>query len=191
MAGSIRSFFTEGKHLGVELTYSEEAEPLGTAGAAKNAERYLSDPALILNGDSYAEWDLRAMRTLMADREADAVMVLQRVSEVARYGSVELKGDNRIVRFVEKGSKAGAGLINAGAYLLDKEIVLDLPMGVPLSLERDVFPRLLHGRVYGWIAEGSFIDIGIPEDLLRAQTLLAPLAQSSTARQPHHPLPDD
>lgn len=187
LAESIRGHFAEGKQLGVNLTYSEENQPLGTAGAVRNAESHLSDPTLVMNGDSYAEWDLDAIQTLMAEKRADAVMVLQRVSEVARYGSVEVEKDNRVRQFVEKGTKAGAGLINAGVYLLRKDIISNLPEGVALSLERDVFPGLLDRRVYGCIAEGSFIDIGIPEDLLRAQTLLAPLARSSANIQALRP----
>ena len=64
-------------------------------------------------------------------------------------------------------------MINAGVYLLRKEIVSALPAGKAISLERDVFPGLLSGKVYGLISEGIFIDIGIPADLERAQTLLA------------------
>ncbi len=179
MAGSIETHFMTGEELGVHLQYSEENEPLGTAGAVRYAAPYLSDPALILNGDSYTEWDFGAMETMMAAKNADLVMVLQRVDDGARYGSVVIEGDNRVIQFAEKGSITGPGLINAGVYLLRKQIILDLPMGVPLSLEQDVFPGLLNRRVYGWIATGNFIDIGVPEDLRRAQTLLLPQALST------------
>ena len=100
-------------------------------------------------------------------------MVLQTVPEVDRYGSVTVATDGRVTEFVEKGTRAGAGLINAGVYLLRKEIVSALPAGKAISLERDVFPGLLGGEVYGLVSRGIFIDIGIPADLERAQALLA------------------
>ena len=71
-------------------------------------------------------------------------------------------------------SEAGPGLINAGVYLLRKQIVRDLPTSTAISLEREVFPRLLDRGVYGLVCTGLFIDIGIPDDLRQAQTLLAP-----------------
>jgi NDP-sugar pyrophosphorylase family protein len=99
--------------------------------------------------------------------------VLQEVADVTRYGSVALDHDGRITQFVEKGASTGPGLINAGVYLLRKQIVRDLPAGTTISLEREVFPRLLDRRVYGLVCTGLFIDIGIPDDFKRAQMLLA------------------
>src|SRR5262249_14685961 len=128
---------------------------------------------LILNGDSYAEWNFVPMLELFRAKNADMVLVLQAVADVTRYGSVALDRDGRITRFVEKGVQGGPGLINAGVYLLRKQIVCDLPAGTAISLEREVFPRLLDRGVYGLISTGLFIDIGIPDDLKRAQTLLA------------------
>ena len=75
---------------------------------------------------------------------------------------------------LKRASAAGPGLINAGVYLLRKQIVRDLPAGTAISLEREVFPRLLDRGVYGLVCTGLFIDIGIPDDLRRAQSLLAP-----------------
>ena len=88
--------------------------------------------------------------------------------------AVALDHDGRVTQFVEKGVAAGPGLINAGVYLLRKQIVRGLPAGTAISLEREVFPRLLDGRVYGLVCTGLFIDIGIPDDLRRAQGLLTP-----------------
>ena len=112
------------------------------------------------------------MLKLFTVKNADIVVVLQAVADVTRYGSVALDQDGRVTQFVEKGDAAGHGLINAGVYLLRKQIVRDLPAGTAISLEREVFPQLDRG-VYGLISTGLFIDIGIPDDLNRAQTLLA------------------
>jgi len=172
MAEKIESYFGSGNKFGLNIRYSREHEPLGTGGALKLAESLISDPVLVLNGDSYVEWSLVPMLELFTVKNADIVVVLQAVADVTRYGSVALDQDGRVTQFVEKGDAAGHGLINAGVYLLRKQIVRDLPAGTAISLEREVFPQLDRG-VYGLISTGLFIDIGIPDDLNRAQTLLA------------------
>jgi len=172
MAEKIESYFGSGNKFGLNIRYSREHEPLGTGGALKLAESLISDPVLVLNGDSYVEWSLVPMLELFTVKNADIVVVLQAVADVSRYGSVALDQDGRVTQFVEKGDAAGPGLINAGVYLLRKQIVRDLPAGTAISLEREVFPQLDRG-VYGLISTGLFIDIGIPDDWNRAQTLLA------------------
>ena len=179
MADQIEAFFRDGDELGLRISYSRETEPLGTAGAIKLAEPLLSDPVFILNGDSYAEVDLTAMTKLFAERNASVVIALQTVPDVARYGSVTIDRNGRVTQFVEKGTRTGAGLINAGIYLVRKEVISRLPAGEPVSLEKDVFPELLSGPVYGVVSDGLFIDIGIPSDLERAQTVLSPHAHLS------------
>src|SRR5438046_8292576 len=113
------------------------------------------------------------MLELFRAKDADLVLVLQAVADVTRYGSVALNQDGRVTAFIEKGIRAGPGLINAGVYLLRKQIVCDLPAGTAISLEREVFPRRLDRGVYGLVCTGLFIDIGIPDDFKRAQALLA------------------
>lgn len=173
MADCIESYFGDGGRLGLRLHYSRELEPLGTGGALKLAEPAISDPVLVLNGDSYVEWKLAPMLKLFLDKAADAVLVLHAITDVTRYGSVAIDQDGRVTEFIEKGIRAGPGIINAGVYLLRKQIVRDLREGKAISLEKEVFPRLLKGRVYGLVCKGVFIDIGIPEDFNRAQKLLA------------------
>ncbi len=174
-ADQIEDFFGTGEKVGVPIHYSHEEEPLGTGGALKLAEKLLSDPVVVLNGDSYVEWNLADMEDFFRLKDADIVMVLQEVPDVSRYGSVALDPEQRVAEFVEKGSRTGPGLINAGIYLLRKEIVRGLAPGTAISLERDVFPRFLGRKFYGAIARGVFIDIGIPADLERAQTVLRSL----------------
>jgi D-glycero-alpha-D-manno-heptose 1-phosphate guanylyltransferase len=174
MAEKIERYFGDGKQFRLRIRDSREHEPLGTGGALKLAEPLISDPVLVLNGDSYVEWSLVPMLQLLSAKHADLVIVLQAVADVTRYGSVTLDQDDRITHFVEKGIAAGPGLINAGVYLLRKQIVRSLPASTAISLEKEVFPRLLDRQVYGLICTGPFIDIGIPDDLRRAQALLAP-----------------
>lgn len=173
MAAKIESYFGSGNKFDVRIRYSREDKPLGTGGALKLAEPLISDPVLVLNGDSYVEWSLNPMLELFSGKDADLVLVLQAVPDVTRYGTVALDHDGRVTEFIEKGIRAGPGLINAGVYLLGKQVVRDLPAGTAISLERDVFPRLLGRRIYGLVCPGPFIDIGIPDDFKRAQTLLA------------------
>ena len=172
MANQVQAFFGRGEEFGLRVCYSREDKPLGTGGALKLAEPLLSDPVVVLNGDSYVEWNFAATRDLFAQKDASVVMILQAVPDVARYGSVTIEPGGRVTEFVEKGTRTGAGLINAGVYLVRKEIVAALPGGKAVSLERDVFPGLLHGKVYVLVSEGLFIDIGVPADLERAQTVL-------------------
>jgi NDP-sugar pyrophosphorylase family protein len=174
MAEKIERYFGDGKQFALRIRYSREHEPRGTGGALKLAEPLISDPVLVLNGDSYVEWDLVPVQELFKTKDADLVIVLQAVADVTRYGSVALDQDGRVTQFVEKGVAAGPGLINAGVYLLRKQIVRGLPAGTAISLETEVFPRLLDRRVYGLVCTGLFIDIGIPDDLRRAQGLLTP-----------------
>ena len=178
MAEQIEDFFRDGQDLALRISYSREREPLGTGGALKLAEPMLSDPVLILNGDSFVEWSLAATLELFTRRDAAAVIVLQAVPDVARYGSVTIDADGRVTEFVEKGTRTGAGLINAGVYLLRKEMVSALPAGRAISLEKEVFPEQLSSKVYGLVSNGLFIDIGIPADLERAPTVLGPQALS-------------
>jgi NDP-sugar pyrophosphorylase family protein len=172
MAEKIESYFGSGNKLAMRISCSREHEPLGTGGALKLAEPLVSDPVLVLNGDSYVEWRLNPMLELFRAKNADIVIVLQAVADITRYGSVALNQEDRVTEFIEKGARSGPGLINAGIYLLRKQIVRDLPAGTAISLEQDVFPRLLDRKVYGLISTGLFIDIGIPEDFKRAQTAL-------------------
>jgi NDP-sugar pyrophosphorylase family protein len=173
MAEKIESYFGSGNKLAMRIRYSREDEPLGTGGALKLAEPLTSDPMLVLNGDSYVEWSLVPMLKLFMAKNADVVIIVQAVADVARYGSVALDQEGRVTQFVEKGAAVGPGLINAGVYLLRKRIVRELPADTAISLEREVFPRLLDRGIYGLISTGLFIDIGIPDDFKRAQTLLA------------------
>ena len=182
MAEKIESYFGSGSDLGIHIHYSREHEPLGTGGALKLAEAYISDPILILNGDSYVDWNLLSMLELFTSKDAVMVLAVQAVPDIARYGSVTLDHEARVTNFIEKGACAGPGLINAGVYLLKKQVVNDLPAGTPISLEKDVFPRLLANGVYGFVCNGPFVDIGTPDDWRKAQALLGLQASAVTAQ---------
>lgn len=183
MAEKIQSYFGDGNDFGLRLRYSRESEPLGTGGAVKLAESQLSDPVLVLNGDSYVNWSLAPMREIMAAKDALVVMGVQGVTNVTRYGTVAVDREGRITEFVEKGVQSGPGLINAGVYLIRKQIVRNLPASVAISLEKDVFPCLLDHKICAAMCTGPFIDIGTPDDFERAQALLASQTQAASSYQ--------
>jgi NDP-sugar pyrophosphorylase family protein len=175
-AGMIEEHFGDGSRFGVEIAYSREDEPLGTGGAMRLAAGQLSDPVLILNGDSFCEFGLSALSALLERTQADLAMVVWEMVEAGRYGCVSLDGE-RLTGFQEK--KEGAtGWINAGIYLCRRSIIEAIPTGRAVSFERDILPELCRrGRCQVMKATGTFIDIGVPEDYQRAQTVLAPFGR--------------
>src|SRR5436190_15182682 len=96
MAEKIERYFGSGNKFALRIRYSREDEPLSTGGALKLAEPLISDPVLVLNGDSYVEWSLVPMLELFMAKGADMGVVLQAVADVTRYGSVSLAQDTRV-----------------------------------------------------------------------------------------------
>lgn len=173
-AEQIERHFGSGTRWGVSIAYSHETTPLGTGGAIKQAESLLAERFLVLNGDTFAEFDLPAMTSLFDARAAQLVMALKTVTDVARYGAVLLDAEQRVSAFVEKGGSAGGGYINAGIYLIDRALLAEIAPGQPVSLEKDVMPGVLaRKQLFACEMPGAFIDIGVPEDYFRAQAVLA------------------
>jgi mannose-1-phosphate guanylyltransferase len=151
--------------------------PLGTGGPIKNAEKIIGgkEPFLVLNGDVLTNIDYAELvKRHRANKKATATIALYRVEDPSRYGVVELTRDNRVIRFVEKPqlAKAPSNLINAGIYVLEPEVFDYIPSGKRVSIEREIFPKLAEeGKLYGYHFEGLWIDIGKPEDYLKANKL--------------------
>lgn len=167
MSDKIKSFFNDGKRLGMDITYSEEENPLGTAGAIKNAQKYLgSESFLVFNGDTYSKIDLSQFLKFHQENGGEFTISLKESEEASNYGIVILKG-NRVSSFTEKGS-AQKGLINTGVYILNPGIFGLIETGRNVSLEREVFPYLAEeGRLFGHIQSGYFMDIGRPETYMQ------------------------
>ncbi|HTX70290.1 MAG TPA: NDP-sugar synthase [Thermoleophilia bacterium] len=161
----------DGRGTGVRVEHVREASPLGTAGAVANCAAVLrGGPLFALNGDVLSGVDLSAMVRAHEASGAMATICLTRVDDPSRYGVARLNADRSIKEFVEKPERwSGTALINAGVYLLDREVIDLIPAGAPRSLERDVFPRLAAaGRLFGWVDTGYWRDIGTPESYLGA-----------------------
>lgn len=159
---------------GIKLRYSKEDRPLGTGGPLRLAREALCDGCfLMLNGDVFSNIDYRGLLGAHSSRRplgALATITLFEVEDPSRFGVVELAEPMRIVRFVEKPRReeAPSRLINAGAYALEPEVIDYVKEG-KCSIEREVFPRLAaEGRLYGFEHRGLWVDIGKPEDFMRA-----------------------
>lgn len=165
----IKEYFQDGGKWGVEIEYSEEEKPLGTGGAIKLAESFVSsDNFLVLNGDSYLDIDFNELIEFHKLREASATLALVQISKPDRYGLVEIDEDYQITSFRGKGAVSKSNLINGGVYVFHKK-VLNLISEGSVSLEKDIFPKLIGKRFYGKPQRAYFIDIGIPQDYNRVQ----------------------
>ena len=159
------------------IIYSREERPLGTGGPIKRAADMLQDgdPFLVLNGDVISDIDYRRLVDFHRRKGGLATIALFQVPDPSRYGAVELDGEGRILRFVEKPEpgRAPSNLVNAGIYVLDRKVLDYIPEGRPVSTEKEVFPVLAReGVLYGFEARGLWVDIGVPEDYLTANGLL-------------------
>ncbi len=168
---AMREVLGNGEELGLELTYVVEPKPLGTGGALKYAEDLLEDRFLMLNGDTLTDIDLTAQLEQHERTGARGTLALFPVEDPSAYGLVPLHDDDSVKEFLEKPGQdepITTNLINAGAYVLEKEILADLaPAGTNISIERDVFPDLVGHGLYGYRAGGYWLDIGTPERYLR------------------------
>jgi mannose-1-phosphate guanylyltransferase len=171
---------------GMRLRYVVEDEPLGTAGPVRLAldSELLDERLLVLNGDVLTDIDLAAELAQHEQTAARCTLALIEVEDTASYGVVPTDADGRVEAFLEKtGGAVPTNRINAGAYVLEREVVEALvPAGRAVSFEREVFPRLVGDGLYGWAADGYWIDIGTPERYLEAtHDLLAGAVESALA----------
>ena len=168
----------------LELVYSRESEPVGTAGALRLALPCLnSDPVLVMNGDSWCDLDLPAFLSWHRQKEAIASLGLVHLPDTARFGRVSFDGNGGILSFGEKAS-AGAGWINAGVYLLSQSLLQTIPAQRSVSMEYEIFPRLIGNGLFGYAEGNRFLDIGTPESYAEAENvLLANSAPDRSGRQ--------
>ncbi len=173
LVDDVRRSLGDGAAHGVRLRYAVETEPLGTAGGVRNAIDLVRGLVVVLNGDILADPDLSAMLRFHAERGSRATLYLTRVSDPTQYGLVELASDGAIAAFVEKPEpgRVTTDTVNAGAYVLDREIVQAIPTDRPVSIERETFPGLLCDRVpfFGWVSSNYWLDIGNPAKYRQGQ----------------------
>lgn len=179
-AEQIEEEFGDGRKWDVSIEYSRESSPLGTAGALKLAEHLLQQVPefLVMNGDSFLEVNFGQLIGFHRAHGGWATIAVRRVADAARYGTVQVDGQNRVVCFREKTGFREPGVINGGVYLFNRGILRRIPER-PASLERDVLPGLLERGTFAFEQNGMFIDIGTPEDYARAQALCHALSQAA------------
>jgi D-glycero-alpha-D-manno-heptose 1-phosphate guanylyltransferase len=158
---------------GIEVDYVVESVPLGTGGAIRLAlAQAREESVLVLNGDTFLDADYAAMLRFHASEGAEATLAVVHRDDVSRYGSVIIEGE-RIAGFEEKG-RTGSGWISAGTYVLSRNLAWPPALPEKFSIEFDFFvPEVARLRPAAFKVDGFFLDIGVPEDLDRAQTELA------------------
>jgi mannose-1-phosphate guanylyltransferase len=164
---------------GLSIKYSRDPPhmPLGTAGPIKKAEKLLGhdDPFLVINGDIFADLSYKEILESHLEGKAVATIALHEVEDPSRYGVAEMAENNRIKQFIEKPTRetAPTNLINAGVYVLSPKIFEYIPARRAVSMEREVFPKLVEEKaLYGHKISGLWIDIGRPEEYLQTNRIL-------------------
>jgi NDP-sugar pyrophosphorylase family protein len=152
------------------VTWITEKEPLGTSGAVAGASELLDDTFLVLNGDILTDLDLSALIRFHRQRGALGTIALTRVTDARPFGLVETNPDGRILAFREKPAELVPGTVNAGTYVLEPRALADVPRGVMVSIERETFPGLIERgeRLFAFVSEGYWRDLGTPEAYLQA-----------------------
>jgi len=172
LADGVRAVLGDGAAHGVRLRYVEEPEPLGTGGALKFAEDLLDERFFMLNGDVLTDIDLTAQLAQHQETGARATLALIPVRDPSAYGLVRRRDDMSVEEFLEKpgpDAMIDTNLVNAGAYILERNVLHDMaPKGSVISIERDLFPKLVDHGLYGYRAKGYWLDIGTPERYLQA-----------------------
>jgi mannose-1-phosphate guanylyltransferase len=156
---------------GMRLRYVIEPEPLGTGGPVRLAldEGVLAERLLVLNGDCLTDIDLTEETAQHERTGAKATLALTAVEDVTGYGVVPTDEEGRVEAFLEKADgSVPTDRINAGAYVLEREVIEAIEPGRPVSFEHEVFPALVGNGLYGYLAAGYWIDIGTPDRYLEA-----------------------
>lgn len=168
----IESYFGDGRRFRLRISYEAEHEPLGTAGAVKNAAPEIGDTFIVINGDVFTDLDLRAMLSYHREKQAAATMALVQVDDPSAFGVVVTDLSGRITRFVEKptAESAPSRSINAGIYIMEPHLLQEIPPhGTPSMLEKELFPLMAkrHDAFYGYPFDGFWLDAGTPQNYLK------------------------
>ena len=174
LAALVRNYFGDGEDVGMNLQYATEETPLGTAGSVKNAEDALRDePFLVISGDALTDFDLSAMVRFHREQGALVTVGLTRVPDPLEFGIVIVDEDGRIQRFLEKPTwgQVFSDTVNTGIYVMEPEVLAEVPPGESVDWSGDVFPALLKrgAPLFGYISDGYWEDVGTHESYLKAQ----------------------
>src|SRR5919202_1683536 len=174
MPEEIQDHFGDGEPWSMNIRYSIEDAPAGTAGSVKLAEEHLEDDrVLVISGDALSDCDLTGIVRFHEERGAEATMVLKGVENPLDFGIVITEEDGRISRFLEKPAwgQVFSDTVNTGIYVLEPSVLGEIPAEGEYDFSKELFPKLLEeGRpLYGYVTEDYWQDIGTLEQYLEAQ----------------------
>jgi len=181
-------YFGDGSKWGMNLLYAVEKEPLGTGGAIRNAAKLLTgdESIVVFNGDVLTSHNLSQQIQDHEANNADVTLHLTTVDDARAYGCVPTNPDGRVTAFLEKMHNPVTNTINAGCYVFKASVVNAIPEDTVISVERQIFPELVekHGRVFGFIDNSYWLDIGTPTALLKGSVDLVSGAAKALALTP-------
>src|SRR5580693_4022903 len=159
LASLVRNYFGDGEEFGMRLQYATEEMPLGTAGSVRNAEDELrNEPFIVISGDALTDMDLSDMVRHHKTSGALVTVGLARVPDPLEFGIVITEEDGRIQRFLEKPTwgQVFSDTVNTGVYVMEPEVLAEVPPGEVVDWSHDVFPKLLKrgAPLFGYISDG-------------------------------------
>ena len=167
-------YFGDGSQWGMSIKYAVEKEPLGTGGAIRNAAQLLDtqESVVILNGDVLSSHDLAEQIRQHEAHDADVTLHLTQVEDARAFGCVPTDSDGRVTAFLEKMDNPVTNQINAGCYVFNPRVINTIPLDTVVSVERETFPQLVSNgaKIYGYLENAYWLDIGTPKALLKAST---------------------
>ena len=167
-------YFGDGSQWGMSIKYAVEKEPLGTGGAIRNAAQLLEtqESVVILNGDVLSSHDLSEQIRQHEAHDADVTLHLTQVEDARAFGCVPTDSQGRVTAFLEKMENPVTNQINAGCYVFNPRVISSIPLDTVVSVERETFPQLVSSgaKVYGYLENAYWLDIGTPKALLKAST---------------------
>lgn len=173
LSTDIMSYFKDGSNKDLNITYSVEKSPLGTAGSVKKAEKYLDETFMVLSGDVVSDIKFNEVLKFHKNKRALATLVLTKVSDPSHFGIAEFNKNMKITKYLEKPkpNDAFSNMANTGTYILEPEI-FDYFDGLKgeVDFSKDIFPQLIEqdAGIYGYIFDGYWNDVGRPETYLKA-----------------------
>ena len=167
-------YFGDGSQWGMSIKYAVEKEPLGTGGAIRNAAQLLDtqESVVILNGDVLSSHDLAEQIRQHEAHDADVTLHLTQVEDARAFGCVPTDADGRVTAFLEKMDNPVTNQLNAGCYVFNPRVISSIPLDTVVSVERETFPKLVSNgaKIYGFLENAYWLDIGTPKALLKAST---------------------
>lgn len=165
----VEEYFGNGEAFGFLASYAYEETLLGTAGAIRNGAKFVTEPqVLVLNADTFYRLNYGRLWKLKQENGLDMALVLRQVEDISRYGEAVLDAGQMLTAFNEKTAEVRSGTINGGVYLLSMDLIQEIPEG-KVSLENEMIPKWMKDgkSLGGFVNDGYFIDIGVPEDYYR------------------------